>query len=79
MLVNPEEIHWVREDLKLKEGETLQVKARIRYRQVLENAMINLTEAGLIVRFENPQSAIQEGQFVAWYLNDELVGSGVIS
>ena len=79
LLVTPDEIHWVREDLKLKLGETLAVKARIRYRQVLENAIINLTEQGLVVRFENPQSAIQEGQFVAWYLNDELVGSGVIS
>jgi tRNA-specific 2-thiouridylase len=26
-----------------------------------------------------PQSAITEGQFVAWYMEDELVGSGVIS
>jgi tRNA-specific 2-thiouridylase len=31
------------------------------------------------VTFEDPQSAITEGQFVAWYTNDELVGSGVIS
>jgi tRNA-specific 2-thiouridylase len=28
--------------------------------------------------FEEPQSAT-EGQFAAWYLDDELVGSGVIS
>ncbi|MDB9724194.1 hypothetical protein OAA58_05965, partial [Polaribacter sp.] len=34
---------------------------------------------GLFVEFENRQSAIQEGQFVAWYKNDELLGSGVIS
>ena len=79
LLVDNSEIHWVREDLKLNVGDTLEVKARIRYRQTLENAIINLTEKGLIVRFENPQSAIQEGQFVAWYLNEELVGSGVIS
>jgi len=57
----------------------MQVKARIRYRQPLDNAIINQTEQGLIVRFENPQSAIQEGQFVAWYIDDELIGSGVIS
>jgi tRNA-specific 2-thiouridylase len=29
--------------------------------------------------FREPQSAITEGQFVAWYIEDELVGSGVIS
>jgi len=78
-LVNPDEIHWVREDLRLQIGDSLNVKARIRYRQTLENAIINLTDEGLIVRFENKQSAIQEGQFVAWYSNEELLGSGVIS
>ena len=35
--------------------------------------------SGLYVEFENKQSAITEGQFVAWYNNDELLGSGVIS
>ena len=79
LLVSNDEIHWVRPDLTLKVGETLTVKARIRYRQGLENAELNLTTEGLIVRFENQQSAIQEGQFVAWYIEDELVGSGVIS
>ncbi|WP_010180331.1 tRNA 2-thiouridine(34) synthase MnmA [Aquimarina agarilytica] len=79
LLVKSNELHWVRTDLALKQGELMPVKARIRYRQNLENAIINLTEEGLVVRFENPQSAIQEGQFVAWYLEDELIGSGVIS
>ncbi|MBT8236548.1 MAG: hypothetical protein KJO04_10180, partial [Bacteroidia bacterium] len=31
------------------------------------------------VDFHQPQEAITPGQFVAWYLEDELVGSGVIS
>ncbi len=79
LLVKFEELHWVRPDLRLTQGAFMEVKARIRYRQNLENAVINLTEEGLVVRFENPQSAIQEGQFVAWYLEDELIGSGVIS
>ena len=79
LIVTNDEIHWVRNDLKLEAGETLPVKARIRYRQSLENAIINKTEDGLIVRFENKQSAIQEGQFVAWYIEDELIGSGVIA
>lgn len=74
-----DEVHWIREDLKLAAGEKMEVLARIRYRQPLEKAELIQTEEGLFVRFENPQSAIQEGQFVAWYLEDELVGSGVIS
>lgn len=73
------DIHWIREDLKLKNGETLEVSARIRYRQPLEKATLYQFEEGLFIEFENPQSAIAEGQFAAWYLDEELLGSGVIS
>ncbi|WP_339662605.1 tRNA 2-thiouridine(34) synthase MnmA [uncultured Polaribacter sp.] len=79
LFVANEEIHWIREDLALKSGETMQVDARIRYRQALDNATLYKVESGLYVEFENKQSAIQEGQFVAWYQNEELLGSGVIS
>ncbi|PZO30586.1 MAG: tRNA 2-thiouridine(34) synthase MnmA [Flavobacteriaceae bacterium] len=77
--VLPSEIHWIREDLALKNGETLEVMARIRYRQELQKAKLHQFESGLYVSFEKPQSAITEGQFVAWNIGDELVGSGVIS
>lgn len=73
------EVHWVREDLRLQNGESMKVKARIRYRQTLEEATLYQFEEGFYIEFENPQSAIAEGQFAAWYLEDELVGSGVIS
>ena len=73
------EVHWVREDLRLQNGESMKVKARIRYRQTLESATLYQFEEGFYIEFENPQSAIAEGQFAAWYLEDELVGSGVIS
>ena len=79
LFVSNEEIHWVREDLVLRVGETMQVEARIRYRQLLEKAILHKVAGGLYVEFENKQSAIQEGQFVAWYKNEELLGSGVIS
>jgi tRNA-specific 2-thiouridylase len=79
LFVSNEEIHWIREDLTLNVGETMQVEARIRYRQALEKATLYRVENGLYVEFENKQSAIQEGQFVAWYINEELLGSGVIS
>ena len=77
--VQPNEIHWVREDLRLKNDDTIEVMARIRYRQALQKAMLYQFESGLFVVFDEPQSAITEGQFVAWNLGDELVGSGVIS
>lgn len=79
LFVKNEELHWIREDLALKTDETMQVLARIRYRQPFQKAILYKVASGLFVEFENQQSAITEGQFVAWYLQDELVGSGVIS
>lgn len=79
LFVSKEETHWIRTDLTLKSGEELAVLARIRYRQPLEKAKLYMVESGLYVEFENPQSAITEGQFVAWYQGEELLGSGVIS
>ena len=79
LIVAPDEIHWIREDLELALGETLKVDARIRYRQPLESATLYNEAGGLYVLFDNPQTAISEGQFVAWYIEDELLGSGVIS
>jgi len=79
LFVSNEEEHWIREDLKIKNHESLDVEARIRYRQPLEKAILHKVENGIFVEFQNPQSAIQEGQFVAWYQNEELLGSGVIS
>ena len=77
--INNDEVHWVREDLRLKNGESMKIKARIRYRQPLEDAVLYQYEEGFFIEFENPQSAIAEGQFVAWYQGEELLGSGVIS
>jgi tRNA-specific 2-thiouridylase len=79
LLVQNEEIHWIREDLRLQPGQTMQVMARIRYRQELQAATLHQVDSGLYVSFDEPQSAITEGQFVAWYIDKELIGSGVIS
>lgn len=79
LLISPEETHWVRPDLKIGEGEEMKVKARIRYRQPLQDATLHQTEKGLYVVFDEPQASITEGQFVAWHLDEELIGSGVIS
>ena len=79
LFVSNKESHWIREDLTLNNGEFMQVEARIRYRQTLEKATLHKVEKGLYLAFEKKQSAIQEGQFVAWYQDEELIGSGVIS
>lgn len=76
--INNDEVHWIREDLRLKNGEIMEVMARIRYRQPLEKAVLYQFEEGLFIEFENPQSAIAEGQFASWYIGEECLGSGVI-
>ena len=77
--VQNKDIHWVREDLKIKIGEILEVSSRIRYRQQLEKAILHQREDGLYIIFKQDQRGIAPGQFVAWYIKDELLGSGVIS
>ncbi len=79
LFIEKSEVHWIREDLTLAHGESMEVMARIRYRQPLQKAILHQFENGMYVSFDESQSAITEGQFVAWYLEDELVGSGVIS
>jgi len=79
LFVQKSEVHWIREDLAIANGNTMEVMARIRYRQALQKATLHQFENGLYVEFNEPQSAITEGQFVVWYCDDELVGSGVIS
>ena len=79
LFVKQAELHWIREDLALNQNQVVDTMARIRYRQPLQKAALHQMEKGMYVVFEEPQSAITEGQFVAWYDGDELLGSGVIS
>ena len=79
LFIKNDELHWIREDLKLISGESMQVKARIRYRQPLQKARLFKVNEGLYIEFDKLQTSITEGQFAAWYIEDELVGSGVIS
>ncbi|MDP5076954.1 MAG: tRNA 2-thiouridine(34) synthase MnmA [Nonlabens sp.] len=79
LFVAANEVHWIREDLELAPGETLNVMARIRYRQALQQATLHCEEHGTYVIFEEEQSAISPGQFVAWYDGDNCLGSGVIA
>lgn len=74
--IDQEDIHWIRTDLIPQKP--MMVQARIRYRQPLAKATLHPTAKGLYLVFDKPQSAIAAGQFAAWYLDDELIGSGVI-
>lgn len=77
--INNDELHWIRTDLKLEPEQKMEVMARIRYRQPLEKATLYQFKEAAFLEFENEQSAVASGQFAAWYLEDELIGSGVIA
>ena len=76
--VTPDEIHWIRPDLTMSEGEIRRYKVRIRYRQPLQDATVIMRSNGLYMIFDTPQRGITPGQFAVWYEGDEMIGSGVI-
>lgn len=78
LFVPNEDIHWIREDLRLQPGQSASYQARIRYRQPLSNATLIMKSKGLFVLFEKAQKGIASGQFVAWYSGEECIGSGTI-
>lgn len=78
LMIREDEIHWIREDLKMLPGQMRRYRVRIRYRQPLQDALLVMREAGLFILFEEPQRGITPGQFAVWYDRDEMMGSGVI-
>ena len=78
LFVQSNQVHWIRNDLKLQPDETAIYSARIRYRQPLTKATLIQRENGLYVIFDQAQKGVASGQFVAWYLDKECIGSGTI-
>lgn len=79
--IDASEVHWIREDLKMTDGETRDYLVRIRYRQPLQKAKLICKDGDLYILFEEHQRGITPGQFAVWYSPDdlEMIGSGVIS
>ncbi len=69
---------WIRSDLKVNCNKKMDVLVRIRYRQPLQKATLYNKREGIFIVFKESQSSITPGQFAAWYINEELIGSGVI-
>ncbi len=79
LFIENQDIHYVFPAQVLIENEVKEYDVRIRYRQSLQKATLIKKEEGLYILFDTPQKGITPGQFAAWYLHDELVGSGVIA
>ncbi len=79
LFIKKDEVHYVRPDLEIKIGESLKADVRIRYRQPLQKAEVFMKENGIYILFEQAQRGIAAGQFAAIYIEDELIGSGIIA
>ena len=73
-----DEFHIINPNLRLLEGKVFSCWVRIRYRQPLQLVKLLIKEAFVYVLFEELQKGITPGQFAAFYVQDELVCSGVI-
>ncbi|TXC82057.1 tRNA 2-thiouridine(34) synthase MnmA [Luteibaculum oceani] len=78
LIVPEKDVHWINPTYQIQEGQSLNCKARIRYRQPLQDVVIENKSGDLYYKFREAQRGITPGQFVACYLNEELIGSGVI-
>jgi len=79
LFIRGDEIHWIRTDIAMREGEAREYEVRIRYRQPLQKAKLFMRKGGMYIVFQKLQRGIAPGQFAAWYDGEELVGSGVIN
>lgn len=78
LLIDSKEINWMNLKYKINNGENLTCMARIRYRQQLKEATLVMKNDELYMLFKEKERGITPGQFAAWYIGDELIGSGVI-
>ncbi|GIR57644.1 MAG: hypothetical protein CM15mP65_02250 [Crocinitomicaceae bacterium] len=78
LTVKNDDVHWLREDLKLQE-KNLRLPMPYSLPASFDEANLIQKNNELLITFNKPQRGITPGQFVAWYKNDELIGSGVIN
>ena len=76
--IEKKDFHFINPSLEIKEHNPIDFEVRIRYRQQLQVATLILLDDGYYVLFKEKQRGITPGQFAAFYLNNELLASGVI-
>lgn len=77
--IDLEDVHLISNQYKINDLDGLSSSIRIRYRQAFQNGTLHMKDDGLYVLFNNIQRGITPGQFAAFYINNELIASGVIS
>ncbi|MDF3026362.1 MAG: tRNA (5-methylaminomethyl-2-thiouridylate)-methyltransferase [Fluviicola sp.] len=77
--IETSEMHWINPLFEMSIGDVKDFDIRIRYRQPLQKGTLTRLEDGFYILFNKKQRGIAPGQFAAFYLEDELIGSGIIS
>lgn len=77
--LDTESISWILPSQVFEQEHILDCMVRIRYRQPLQEAQLIEKEGTYYILFKQKQKGITPGQFAAWYLDNELIGSGVIA
>jgi len=78
LYIKSEDFHYVNTNFHLELDIPREVLLKIRYRQALQKGKLVKKEKGYYVLFDTLMKGITPGQFAAFYLEDELVASGVI-
>lgn len=77
--INFNELHFVSSSYSIEDLNDLECDVRIRYRQPLQKCTVHVLNDGVYVLFDKKQRGITPGQFAAFYVNNELIASGVIA
>ncbi|MNU84123.1 tRNA-specific 2-thiouridylase MnmA [compost metagenome] len=77
--IETDEMHWINPLYEMNTGDQKEFSIRIRYRQPLQKGTLTRLEDGFYILFNKKQRGIAPGQFAALYIDEELVGSGIIS
>lgn len=79
LFIKSEDFHYVTPNFQLELDIPREVLLKIRYRQALQKGKLIKKESGYYVLFDNLMKGVTPGQFAAFYLEEELVASGVIA
>ena len=77
--IETETVHFISNKYDINNINGLSCLVRIRYRQPLQKAIIFKKNNSLYILFSQKQRGITPGQFAAFYIGNELIGSGVIN
>ena len=77
--IDKSEIHMVSSQYAIADLNDVEFDIRIRYRQAFQKGTVAVINDDIYVLFDKKQRGITPGQFTAFYLNNEIIASGVIS